>query len=139
MEYVVCVRSPAAVAASLELRYNRGLRKVRPIVSPGFRRRNWYRLWLRYTEDALRHTAGSRRLVMVYEDYHADRHGSIAKLREFLSVHDDQDEQKLLGLIRPDLWRQRVTDARLVFGAEHRHAAELYSSLRAGEVAGVAG
>ena len=135
MDYVICLRSPAAVAASLELRYNKGIRKVRPLLRPGFRRRNWYRLWMRYTEDALRHTEGSRRHVVVYEDYHHDRAAVIGPLAEFVGVKSAPLDEKLLGMVRSDLWRQREVDSRLVFGAEHRHAAELFSELRAGRVA----
>jgi hypothetical protein len=134
MDYVICLRSPAAVAASLELRYNKGLRKVRPLLRPGFRRRNWYRLWLRYTEDALRHTAGSRRLVVVYEDYHSDRNEVIGQLADFLGLPAEPVNDKLLSMVRSDLWRQREVDSRLLFGAEHRHAAELFSALRAGRM-----
>jgi hypothetical protein len=135
MDYVICLRSPAAVAASLELRYNKGIRKVRPLLRPGFRRRNWYRLWLRYTEDALRHTEGSRRLVVVYEDYHHERDAVIGRLADFLGLPPAPVDDKLLGMVRGDLWRQREVDSRLLFGAEHRHAAELFSELRAGRVA----
>jgi hypothetical protein len=139
MEYVICVRSPAAVAASLELRYNRGLRKVRPILRPGFRRRNWYRLWLRYTKDALRHTAGSRRMVVVYEDYHRDRVAVIERLGEFLGVPGAGSRDDLLEMVRSDLWHQRAVDPKLLFGEEHRHAAALFAELQSGEPVASAG
>lgn len=54
--YVICLRNPLDVAASLQRR-------------DGFSQREALGLWLRYTLDALHETVGKRRAVVVYEDF----------------------------------------------------------------------
>src|SRR5262249_16049186 len=58
--YVVCVRQPAEVVASLQRR------PERPPPEPprGFTSRDWTDLWLTYSRAALKHTAGSPRLLI---------------------------------------------------------------------------
>jgi hypothetical protein len=58
MTYVVCVRDPHAVAASLAAR-DAGEHPVAESLA----------LWLTYTASALSHTGGQRRLTLMYEDW----------------------------------------------------------------------
>jgi hypothetical protein len=105
MDFVLCVRSPTAVADSLDRRYCRGLGRIRTLTSPVYRRRNWFKLWLRYTNDALRATEGHRRIVVVYEHTHSDGERVVRSLHEFARAPAGTEPD--LRRLRSDLWRSR--------------------------------
>jgi hypothetical protein len=69
--YIVCLRSPLSVARSLERRNHLPVDKG-------------VRLWLKYTAAALENTAGSRRLLVCYEDVLADWQSQLRRLARFL-------------------------------------------------------
>ena len=71
MSYVVCVRNPLDVAASLERRNQ-------------LSRAEGFDVWLRYLAGALVHTAGRPRMFMFFEDYFADWRPQVARLAEFI-------------------------------------------------------
>lgn len=62
--YVICVRNPFSVVASLARR-------------EGFSRNHSLGLWLLYTLSALKHSMGHSRTVVLYEDYLADPETSL--------------------------------------------------------------
>jgi hypothetical protein len=129
MDYVICVRRPEAVADSIARRYRRYARGVRRLVGPQFRRRHWLRLWQRYTEAALDHTSGGRRLIVVYERYQDDAGAAVARLRDFLEIAPN-GEREAMAVIRPELWRNRTAGAPSP-NDDARRAAELYDDLAA--------
>jgi hypothetical protein len=71
MSYIICLRNPVDVARSLQAR-------------DGFATEKSLNLWLLYTEAALVHTAGQRRLFLFYEDFMADRSQELHRLAAFL-------------------------------------------------------
>jgi hypothetical protein len=72
MDYVLCVRNPADVAASISKR-GENLDFDSSIA-----------LWLHYLRAALENTRGSRRLILRYEDYFLDRDRQIERLADFV-------------------------------------------------------
>jgi hypothetical protein len=126
MDYVVCVRRPGDTALSVSTRYGRGLRRALPVLFPRFRKRHWVELWLRYTQDALRHTEGEHRIVVSYEGYHRDPARVLASLREFLGLVPAGEDDHALDVVRPELWRSRSANARL--GPDYSRAAEIYDA-----------
>jgi hypothetical protein len=73
LRYIVCLRNPIEVAASLEARSSR---------RHGERRSNGD-LWLSYTARCLIHTAGAPRLVISYEDLLEDTGRQLTRLGAF--------------------------------------------------------
>jgi Sulfotransferase family len=71
--YVVCLRDPAEVSASLSAR--NGLAPVKGVY-----------LWLRYTVEALRQTHGATREVFIYEDFVAGWRAEIDRLARIAGV-----------------------------------------------------
>jgi hypothetical protein len=132
---VVCVRSPAAVADSLERRYKRGLGRLRVLASPDYRRANWFSLWLRYTREAMRASEGCRRAVVVYEQLHAEPERVLASLRELAGVPaPGAGADPLAARVRPELWRSRPGSEPAGRAASHeqREADAAYAELAAG-------
>jgi hypothetical protein len=86
MAYVVCLRNPTDVAASLEARN-------------GYSRAKCFDLWLHYTAAAIVHTAGSARHFAFFEDYFDNPHGQIEALARFIGRPErinDSDIQELI-------------------------------------------
>ncbi|MQA73277.1 MAG: hypothetical protein GEU88_02810 [Solirubrobacterales bacterium] len=85
MRYVVCVRNPVDVAASLEAR-----EEERVPFDEGM----W--LWLTYVRAALAHTAGHPRQLVFYEDLMADPEPVVGRLARFIGT-DRSDTAELEG------------------------------------------
>jgi hypothetical protein len=100
MDYVLCVRNPADVAASLAKRDNEDLDFEDSVA-----------LWLRYLRAALESTDKSRRLILRYEDYFTDTERQIERLTEFVcgpgTQLSDETYDRVVGFIDPKLWHNR--------------------------------
>lgn len=98
MRYVICLRNPVDVAASLE-------RREGMPVAQGLE------LWRIYVAAALAHTAGRRRLLVRYEDFFADRIATAQRLARFVGcarAFEDWAGQRLLAeTVDERLWRNR--------------------------------
>lgn len=71
MHYVLCMRNPVDVAASLDVRD--GLPEEKSLT-----------LWAEYTAAAMLNTSGQSRLVIFFEDYFKDREREVERLATFL-------------------------------------------------------
>jgi hypothetical protein len=71
LKYIVCLRHPMSVAASLERR-------------DGFTYEKSCSLWLTYVLSALEQTKGKSRLIVFYEDLMSDCVGQVERVREFI-------------------------------------------------------
>jgi hypothetical protein len=100
MDYVLCVRHPADVAASLEKRGAQDTSFEGSIA-----------LWLHYVQAALHLTQGKRRLILHYEDYFANTDRQIQRLTEFVCGPgvrpSDEIRQHVESFIEPSLWHNR--------------------------------
>lgn len=98
MRYVICVRNPMDVAASLEDR-------------DGIPVEQGMELWCSYTSAALAGTEGRRRLLVPYESFFADRTGTAARLARFIgregAFAGDEGERRLAEAVDERLWRHR--------------------------------
>ena len=125
MDFVICVRNPADVAASIARRGAHDL-DFRGSVA----------LWLRYISAALENTQGSRRIVLLSEDLLADPGRQIARLGEFVGAFDSQVrtvQRNASELIEPRLWHHREREAGTArVGDVCPDAADLYLSLVTG-------
>jgi len=123
MDYVLCVRDPADVAASLLRRGTDGLDFEDSVA-----------LWLRYVQAALENTQGHRRLILCYEDYFTDTDRQIQRLAEFVCGPETQLSHEIRdrveSFIEPALWHNRdsveETNHAPAISAE---AADLYACL----------
>jgi hypothetical protein len=130
MDYVICVRNPADVAASLVTRGTDELDFEDSVA-----------LWLHYMRAVLKNTKGHRRLILCYEDYFTDTDRQIQRLTEFVYGPDTQlsDElrDRVESFIEPGLWHNRDS----VEGTSHvwaisPEAADLYARLSTPEATG---
>jgi glycosyltransferase involved in cell wall biosynthesis len=118
MRYVICLRNPAEVAASL-------LRRDGIALEDGVRQ------WLRYLAAALVNTVGRPRLLVAYESYFRDPAGAAAGLARFAgregAFAGPAGEHMLAETIDERLWRSRssVVDATAV-GHVSPEAASLF-------------
>jgi hypothetical protein len=100
MDYVLCVRNPADVAASLAKRDTEELDFDESVA-----------LWLHYMRAALRNTQGRRRLILCYEDYFTDTDRQIQRLAEFVCGPDiqlsEEVRDRVESFIVPGLWHNR--------------------------------
>lgn len=125
MDYVLCVRNPVDVAASLAKRDIKGLKFDDSVA-----------LWLHYVRASLENTQGHRRLILCYEDYFTDTDRQIQRLAEFVcgpgtQLSDDLYES-VRSFIEPGLWHNRdsveeTNHARAI----SPKAADLYACLHA--------
>lgn len=129
MDYVLCVRNPADVAASLAKRDTEDVSFEESVA-----------LWLLYVRAALENTRGSRRLILRYEDYFLDTDRQLKRLAAFVTGQGRLDEEtraRLEGFVEPDLWHNRDRgegiDRVLSVSPE---AAELYADLAAHQTHG---
>lgn len=99
MRYVICVRNPVDVAASLQRRDG-----ISPVQGLG--------LWLTYLATALVNTAGRPRLLVRYESYFEDPGGMAARLARFAgcegALSGPAAERRLAEAIDERLWRNRA-------------------------------
>jgi hypothetical protein len=79
--YVICVRDPLEVAASLGRRST----DVHP-------RDESLDLWLRFNCDALRHTGGERRIFVFYDDWFRDPRREVDRICRLLGVAEPSPE-----------------------------------------------
>ena len=100
MDYVLCVRNPADVAASLAKRDIKDLDFDDSVA-----------LWLHYVRAALENTQRHRRLILCYEDYFTDTDRQIQRLAEFVCGPDtqlnDEIRDRVESFIEPGLWHNR--------------------------------
>ncbi|HMJ73579.1 MAG TPA: sulfotransferase [Solirubrobacterales bacterium] len=118
MRYVVCLRNPLDVAASLQRR-------------DGLPHEQAVDLWMVYVARALVNTSGGPRLLLPYESHFADPQGTAKRLAAFAGqgqAFDDADSRRLLAeTVDEGLWRHRtaaedvVADVRLPLPAASLH------------------
>lgn len=106
MDYVVCFRNPLDVAGSL-VRRNPTVHSLQDSLQ----------LWLRHGADALRHTAGHRRLIVFHEDWFSGSGAQLSRLAEFV-VGDEAAAPKTFqadvhAFTEDALWHHRTSDAEL--------------------------
>jgi hypothetical protein len=127
MDYVLCVRNPADVAASLVTRGIDGLDSKEAVA-----------LWCHYTRAAFDNTRGCRRLILRYEDYFTDTDRQIQQLVDFVcgpgTQLSDEVHDRIEDFIEPGLWHNRDS----IEGADSvraisPEAADLYVRLFMGE------
>lgn len=130
MDYVLCVRNPADVAASLVRRGTDELDFDDSVA-----------LWLHYMRAALENTQGHRQLILCYEDYFTDTERQIQRLTEFVcgprAQLSDEMRDRVESFIEPGLWHNRDS----VEGTSHvwaisPEAADLYAHLSTPEPPG---
>jgi hypothetical protein len=130
MDYVLCVRNPADVAASLAQRDTEELDFDDSVA-----------LWLQYMRAALENTQGHPRLVLHYEDYFTDTDRQIRRLTDFVygpgTQLSDETRERIESFIEPGLWHNRDSiegpdDVRTI----PSEAADLYAHLSASEPMG---
>jgi glycosyltransferase involved in cell wall biosynthesis len=100
MRYVICLRNPVDVAASLARR-------------DGMPLEQGVELWLAYVSAALANTAGKPRLLVPYESYFEDPHAAASRLARFAG-RDGALDGPAAGELPADavddrLWRNRST------------------------------
>jgi O-antigen biosynthesis protein len=100
VRFVICVRSPAEVAASLENR-------------EGFPFEKSIRLWQLYTGAAIEQTAGLPRYFFFYEDVIRSYRDEVARLARFVGRPDALDQPAVAAAIEefidPDFYRCRTS------------------------------
>lgn len=124
MRYIICLRNPLDVAASLSSRHG-----PHPSLQDGLA------LWLRYVRASLEHSAGRQRLLLFYEDLMGDWRTEMDRVAAFLGTPPltalpgrAEEAQRFL---RQGLWHHRavsgeVLDSSLVPGP----VKELFVTLR---------
>jgi hypothetical protein len=113
--YVVCVRDPASVAASLRQR-------------DAFDSEKAARLWLLHTASALRHTEGRPRLVVFYDDMLDDTASTLGRLARFL----DTSTNDVASIVQPSWRHHRHAPHDALRGTAGSPAAAFYAALRNG-------
>jgi hypothetical protein len=98
MTYVVCVRNPLDVAASLERRNQ-------------LPRDQGYYVWLRYLAAAIVHTSGRPRMFLSFEDYFEDWEAQVVRLAEFIGRPAAAQLPEVAGFatdwLEGNLWHHR--------------------------------
>jgi hypothetical protein len=99
MRYVICLRNPLDVAASLQRRDQMPLERA-------------FELWLIYVARALVNSSGGPRLFVTYESYFEDPRGTAARLAAFAGRDGALDgvdaERELSEAVVERLWRHRT-------------------------------
>lgn len=100
MRYVVCLRNPIDVAASLERR-------------DGIETEDAFALWLTYVASALANTSGRPRLLVSYESWFHDWRTVVGRLTRFAGLSSVADaaevERQIEDTVTGDLWHHRTT------------------------------
>lgn len=119
MRYVVCLRNPVDVAASLRRRD--GIPFERAV-----------ELWHVYTDAALHVTAGAARIVVPYESHFADPHGTAEWLAAFAgrpgAFRGASGGRAVEEMIDPGLWRHRTSPGDVLGNGVPAATARLYLS-----------
>jgi O-antigen biosynthesis protein len=112
MRYVVCVRNPAAVAASLARRNGMSFDRAE-------------RLWLLHVQASLAHTSGQPRMFVSYEDLVDDWRPALRRLAAFIGDPDPADDPRVHDAVSEFVEREMchhrlsmedvVGDARITF------------------------
>jgi hypothetical protein len=104
LRVVICIRNPAEVAASMMRRHTH----------PPWE--HWLRMWMRYTADALRDSAGAERLVVLYDDLLAAPGPEVQRLGAFAleTVPDADRVHEATATVRPETRRNAISDAAMV-------------------------
>jgi sulfotransferase family protein len=119
MRYVICVRHPLDVAASL------AVRDRMPIDES-------VRLWLRYMSEAVESTDGGQRIFVHYEDFFDDWASESTRLATFLGLREPSDAQReaIADHLDERMWHHRreeeEAEANLPLAVS-----ELYATVRA--------
>jgi hypothetical protein len=113
--YVICMRSPLDVAASLEKRN-------------GFAFEKSVGLWLAYMQSAIEHAALRPQLVVFYDDFLGDEERALRSLAQFLGkaelAENAKTREAVQGFIKSDLQHHRtqaaatISDPRLTLAAK---------------------
>jgi hypothetical protein len=108
MRYVICLRNPLDVAASL------GARKVEPLPFE-----QGVELWLTYVHAALAATAGHRRQLVFYEDLMADHEPVVGRLARFIGrrrsdATEPQARAEIRVAVSEGLWHHRAAVSSVV-------------------------
>jgi hypothetical protein len=124
MRYVVCLRNPMDVAASLHAR------EAEPVPL-----KQGIGLWLTYVSAALANTAGHPRHFVFYEDLMADPDSVIRPLARFVRPRGDASEADLADAVSTalseGLWHHRSAAANVVDAPDVGfHIKALYLALR---------
>ena len=126
--FVLCLRNPLDVAASLERR-------------DGLDAETSFGLWATYLAAALVNTAGAPRLLVRYEDFFADWRRTADRLFRFVGVEPppagSEAEQRIDATLNRHLWRHRTAPAEVL--ADPRLPREALSLYVAVELLGAAG
>ena len=100
LHYVICMRSPAEVAASLEQREGLPIEKS-------------IRLWQVYTAAAIEQTAGLPRHFIFYEDLIRSHREEVSRLARFLGRSESLSQPAILAAIddflEPEFYRHRTS------------------------------
>jgi hypothetical protein len=99
MRYVICLRNPVDVAASLDRR-------------DGISATTAFQLWLRYLASALVHTASRPRVFVSYESFFDDWHEPVARLAGLIGR--EPDAEPIQETIRDNLWHHRTAPDEVV-------------------------
>ena len=125
MRYVICVRNPLDVVASLEHR------NQLPHAAG-------YQIWLRYLAAALVNTAGRPRMLMFFEDYFPDWRPQVARLADFIGdpgrAERPEVAERASEWLEGDLWHHRSEPEDLMRAAAvPAEVKELYAATLRGE------
>jgi len=133
LDYVVCLRDPAQVVASMKRRYQHAPRDQRLPLGSRIWPPSWARLWIRYTIDALRYTSGCRAIVVRYEQLLVPDSSELARLGAFVGGSAPDRLDRARAVVDPALWRQRdVASSRMRLRPSMKRAARIYRELSAG-------
>jgi hypothetical protein len=86
ISYVVCVRNPCAVVASLSLRDGMSAEKAE-------------RLWLTHVQSSLAHTSGRRRMFVFYEDIIEDWAPDLRRMAAFIGRPERAEDPRVRALV----------------------------------------
>jgi len=124
LRFVICLRSPLAVATSLQVRNKMPLT------------RGVY-LWHRYLRASLADTEGCKRLLVFYDDYFKSPEREVTKLFDFCGLRPTGDVAALAATIRADL-RHQPSDIAALLACDQipSETKLLYLGLRGLELSG---
>jgi hypothetical protein len=122
MRYIICLRNPIDVAASLARR-------------DGFSNDKSYSLWLTYVSAALKYSEGKPRLVVVYEDLMSDCLGELHRIAAFIGTSEraaqPEVRKRVQEFIDPNLQHHHSVDQPSAVGSQlELEARTLYHALR---------
>jgi hypothetical protein len=99
MRYVICVRNPIDVAASLRKRNDLPFERS-------------CRAWLRYVASSIYNTAGKPRIFVFFEEYFRDWKAQVRRLADFIGRPEQAEqpavEELVRGWLELNLWHHRT-------------------------------